>query len=114
MFWDILKGDGVRISDDSPTNNEPARVALAVADTGSASNSRHLPQRTSRSGRGDQWRQRRTSAIMGSPEYSMPGGETGRLNDRSGKSRAHRGEPPFGQAGVSADPSTQPLTKLLS
>src|SRR6516225_9021536 len=42
MFCDILEGNGVRTSDVSPTSNEPARVALAVADTRPASESRHI------------------------------------------------------------------------
>jgi hypothetical protein len=51
MFWSIVRDDGVRTSDVSPKSNEPARVALAVADTFPASDSRRIRrQRTSRSG----------------------------------------------------------------
>jgi len=75
-------------------------------------------QRTWRSGGSDNGNDAEPARDLHSSEYSLQAAkQIGPPTEAA--IRAHREEPPFGQAGVSTDPSTQPRscdgrTKLLS
>src|SRR6516162_2847620 len=106
MFWSILEGNGVHISDVSPTSREPARVALAGTDTRPVSDRHRIRVlRTRQFDRDSPWRDWRTTGGLDSPYHSLPPGKTDYPDDRGRNCRACRGQSPVGSTRLPADSS---------